>query len=446
MNKYLKQLLDALAAKNLELQGHMTKSLDAGQTPDEDTEKSIQAVEAEIEQIEKNIARVKKQIAAAEHAAKTATPVAGQSEDDAKKSATGETDSEDKQSKIEVVKLAKGIGFAQYARAKLCSQLAAKNGNFVSPVDMAKQMGFGDEVQDLVTKATLGTTTDVGFASALVQENRLVGEFVEMLRAATVFEQLNGFRAVPFNSKIPSQLTGGTATWVGEGEAKPLTNPTYGEVEIKEHKLAAITVYTQELMRRSDPAVDVLVRDDLIEASKTLIDNTFLDAVAASTTRPAGVLNGVTATPNTGTTAAAYEADLLSLINTFVAANLSLDGAYLLMSETRAAQISLLRDALGNSYFAGMALRGTRTLMGIPVITSQAVGDKIILVKTSEILLAQDGGVDVSYSDQATLVDGATTHHLWQENKFAVRVEKFITWAKRRPIAAAFLDYTPTGG
>ena len=445
MNKYLKQLLDALAAKNIELQGLMTKSLDAGQTPDEDTEKSIQVIEADIAAIEKNIARVKKQIAATEAAAKTATPVDGQSEDDAKKSAAGEPDSEGKQPKIEVVKLAKGIGFAQYARAKLCSQLAAKNGNFVSPVDMAKQMGFGDEVQDLVTKATLGTTTDVGFASALVQENRVVGEFVEMLRAATVFEQLNGFRAVPFNSKIPSQLTGGTAAWVGEGEAKPLTNPTYGEVEIKEHKLAAITVYTQELMRRSDPAVDVLVRDDLIEASKTLIDNTFLDAVAASTTRPAGVLNGVTATPNTGTTAAAYEADLLALINTFVAANLSLDGAYFLMSETRAAQISLLRDALGNSYFAGMALRGTRTLMGIPVITSQAVGDKIILVKTSEILLAQDGGVDVSYSDQATLVDGATTHHLWQENKFAVRVEKFITWAKRRPIAAAFLNYA-TGG
>lgn len=442
MNKYLKQLLDALAAKYKELEGHMTKSLDAGQTPDEETEKAIQAVEADIAAIEKNIERVKKQIAAAAEAAKTATPAAGEDPKQAKKSAEGNPNPEDKQSKIEVVKLAKGIGFAQYARAKLCSQLAAKNGNFISPVDMAKQMGFGDEVQDLVTKATLGTTTDVGFASALVQENRLVGEFVEMLRAATVFEQLNGFRAVPFNSKIPSQLTGGTAAWVGEGAAKPLTNQTYGEVEIKEHKLAAITVYTQELMRRSDPAVDVLVRDDLIEASKTLIDNTFLDAAAASTTRPAGVLNGVTATPSTGTTAAAYETDLLTLINTFVAANLSLDGAYFLMSETRAAQISLLRDALGNSYFAGMALRGTRTLMGIPVITSQAVGNKIILVKTSEILLAQDGGVDVSYSDQATLVDGATTHHLWQENKFAVRVEKFITWAKRRPIAASFIQYT----
>lgn len=446
MNKYLKQLLDALAAKNLELQGHMTKSLDAGQTPDEETEKSIQAVEAEIEQIEKNIARVKKQIAATEAAAKTATPVAGQTAEEATKSAKGDPDPEGKKPKIEIVPLAKGVGFAQYARAKILSQLAAKEGNYKSALEIAKERGFGDEVQDLVTKATLGTTTDAGFAASLVTENRLVGEFVDMLRAATVFDQLTGFRNVPFNSKIPSQLTGGTASWVGEGAPKPLTNPTYGEVEIKEHKLAAITVYTQELMRRSDPAVDILVRDDLIEASKTLIDNTFLDAGAATAVRPAGVLNGVTATANTGTTAAAYEADLLALINSFVAANLSLDGSYFIMSETRAAQISLLRDALGNTYFQGMALRGTRTLMGIPVITSQTVGDKIILVKTSEILLAQDGGVDVSYSDQATLVDGGTTHHLWQENKFAVRVEKFITWAKRRPIAAAFLDYTPTGG
>ncbi len=446
MKEYLAKLLKALAEKNQAMQTALSKSAGEGSTPDEATEAEIQAIEKDIAAIEVNIERTKKQIAATEAAAKTATPVAGQSAEEATKSAKGDPDPEGKKPKIEIVPLAKGVGFAQYARAKILSQLAAKEGNYKSALDVAKERGFGDEVQDLVTKATLGTTTDAGFAASLVTENRLVGEFVDMLRAATVFDQLAGFRNVPFNSKIPSQLTGGTASWVGEGAPKPLTNPTYGEVEIKEHKLAAITVYTQELMRRSDPAVDILVRDDLIEASKTLIDNTFLDAGAATAVRPAGVLNGVTATPNTGTTAANYEADLLALVNSFVTANLSLDGSYFVMSETRAAQISLLRDALGNTYFQGMALRGTRTLMGIPVITSQTVGDKIILVKTSEILLAQDGGVDVSYSDQATLVDGGTTHHLWQENKFAVRVEKFITWAKRRPIAAAFLDYTPTGG
>jgi HK97 family phage major capsid protein len=444
MNKYLKQLLDALAAKNKELEGHMTKSLDSGQTPDEETEKSIQAVEAEIAAIEKNIERVKKQISAADTVKKSATPVAGDNPEEAKKSAEGDPDPKDDQKIVVKSNLPKGVGFAQYAQAKLISQLNAKEGRFESPLEVAKQMGFGDEVQDLITKATLGTTTDSGFAATLVHENQLVGEFVELLRQATVFDKLQGFRAVPFRSKIPSQVTGGTASWVGEGAAKPLTNPTFSEVEIGEHKLAAITVYTQELMRRSDPSVSVLVRDDLIAASATLVDNTFLDAAAASSVRPAGVLNGVTMTPNTGETAAAYEKDLLALINTFVANNLSLDGAYFLMSETRAAQIALLRDALGNTYFNGMALRGSRNLLGIPVITSQSLGNKIILVKTSEILLAQDGGVDVSYSDQATLVDGSTTHHLWQENKFAVRVEKFITWAKRRPVAAAFLDYTTT--
>ena len=439
MKEYLAKLLKALAEKNQAMQTALSKSAEAGTTPDETTEAEIQAIEKDIAALNVNIERTKKQIDAAEEAAKTATPVAGETSEQAKNTAEGKKEVP----RIQVESnLPKGIGFAQYARAKLAAALEAKKGHYIAPVDMAKQLGFGDEVQDLVTKATLGTTTDAGFAASLVTENRLVGEFVDMLRAATVFDQLTGFRNVPFNSKIPSQLTGGQAQWVGEGAPKPLTNPTYSEVEIKEHKLAAITVYTQELMRRSDPAVDILVRDDLIEASKTLIDNTFLDAAAASAVRPAGVLNGVTATPNTGTTAANYEADLLALVNSFVTANLSLDGSYFIMSETRAAQISLLRDALGNTYFQGMALRGTRTLMGIPVITSQTVGDKIILVKTSEILLAQDGGVDVSYSDQATLVDGGTTHHLWQENKFAVRVEKFITWAKRRPIAASFIQYT----
>lgn len=435
----LQQQREAVRKKLLELQGQLQKllggSIEKGVTPDQETETQIQALEKDIAALELNEKRLEKLIAAAEHAEKNATPVQGQTPEQAKDTAEGKT-------KVEVKSnLPKGIGFAQFARAKLCSQLEAKNGNYVSALDMAKHMGFGQEVQDLITKATLGTTTDVGFASKLVVDNHLVGEFVELLRNASIFDKLKGYRAVPFNSKIPNQLTGGTASWVGEGAPKPVTNPTYGEVEIKEHKLAAITVYTQELMRRSDPAVDVLVRDDLIKACSVLVDTTFIGAQAASATTPIGILNGVAAIPDTGVTAAAYEADLLSLLNAFITNNLSLDGAYFLMSETRAAQIALLRDALGNTYFAGMNLRGEGNLLGVPVITSQAVGDKIILVKMSEILIAQDGGVDVSYSDQATIVDGATTHNLWQQNKFAVRVEQFITWAKRRPVAAAWIDY-----
>lgn len=438
----LEKVKATIAEKQKAMEALMNAAHEKKQTLNDEQNTQYTALEKDVERLELEQKRLEKLIQAAEKAATTATPVAGGNPVEAAKAAAGDPEPTGKI--IVKSNLPKGIGFAQYAQAKIVSQLNAKEGRFESPLEVAKRMGFGDEVQDLITKATLGTTTDAGFAATLVHENQLVSEFVELLRQATVFDKLQGFRAVPFRSKIPSQVTGGTASWVGEGAPKPLTNPTFGEVEIGEHKLAAITVYTQELMRRSDPSVSVLVRDDLIAASAALVDATFLDSVAASAVRPAGVLNGVTATPNTGETAAAYEKDLLALITTFVNNNLSLDGSYFLMSETRAAQIALLRDALGNTYFPGMGLRGSRTLLGIPVITSQSLGNKIILVKTSEILLAQDGGVDVSYSDQATLVDGSTTHHLWQENKFAVRVEKFITWAKRRPVAAAFLDYTTT--
>ena len=427
-------ILKTIQDKQAEITKSVGDSVTKGETPDEAGETAISALEADIVVLEKNLARLRS-IEKAQTVA--VTKVEGETEAQATKSA-------DPAKRIEIFSnLPKGVGFAQYARAKMVQGIEAKNGNYISTLDVAKSMGFGDEVQDLVTKATLGTTTNAGFALPLVDTNRLVGEFVELLRSATIVERLTGLRNVPFNSRIPSQLTGGITSWVGEGAVKPLTNPTYGEVTIAEHKLAAIVVYTQELMRRSSPSVDLLVRDDLIRASSTLIDATFIDAVAASATRPAGILNGVTVTPETGTTAAAYETDLMTLITTFLTNNLSLDGAYFIMSETRAAQLSILRDALGNTFFQGMSLTGTRSLMGIPVITSEAAGLKLILVKASEILIAQDGGVDVSFSDNATLVDGGTTHNLWQENKFAVRVEKFITWAKRRPVAAAYLDYAP---
>lgn len=440
MKEYLAKLLKALSEKNQAMQAALSKSAEAGTTPDEATEAEIKQLEAEIDAIQKNIARVEKQITEIEKAAQTAKPVAGENPQQAKKSAEGDPNPTTPATVIET--LPKGIGFAQFVRAKMLAAHEAKKGNAVTAVQAAKNLGYGESVIQFVEKATLGTTTDAGFGAPLVDTSTYTGDFIELLRNATVFDKLKGYRSVPFNVKIKGQATGGTAAWVGESQPKPLTNPTFDSVEIKEHKLAAITVYTQELLRRADPAIDQLVLDDLIAASAELVDSTFLGAGAGTDVIPAGILNGVTAVPSSGTTAADYENDLMSLITTFVEANLSTDNAYFLMSETRAMQLALLRDALGNTYFTGMSFAGAaRSLLGIPVITSQAVGSKIELVKMSEILVAQDGGVDVSYSDQATLVDGTTTYNLWQNNEFAIRVEKFITWAKRRAIASAYIQY-----
>ena len=432
IEEQIKRVQATIKEKQTEMSVLLAQAIEKDATPNEEQEEAIKGLEAEINVLNINLKRLEGLFAASKKAAQSATVVKGGNTVEGAAS-TGT---------IQVVSsLPKGIGFAQYARAKMAAAIEARKGNYISPAKMARQLGFNDDVVQFTEKATLGTTTDAGFASPLVEDTTFSGEFIELLRNASVFSQLRGYRNVPFNTKIKGQLTGGSASWVGEGAPKPLTNPTYGQVAIGEHKLAAITVYTQELMRRSDPAIDKLVLDDLIAAASELIDVTFLDKAAKTDERPAGILNGVTAIESTGTTADKYEADIMSMLETFVENNLSADNSFLLMSETRAMQIALLRDALGNTYFPGMSLNGSRNLLGIPVVTSQAVGKKIILIKMSEILVAEDGGVDVSYSDQATLIDGDTTHNLWQENKFAIRVEKFITWAKRRPIAAAYIDY-----
>ena len=235
MKEYLAKLLKALSEKNQAMQAALSKSAEAGTTPDEATEAEIKQLEAEIDAIQKNIARVQTQIAEIEKAAQTATPVAGENPQQAKKSAKGDPKPAAPATVIE--NLPKGIGFAQFVRAKMLSAHEAKRGNVMSATQAAKQLGFGENVQQFVEKATLGTTTDAGFAAPLVDTNTYTGDFLELLRNATVFDKLKGFRNVPFNVKIKGQATGGTASWVGEGQAKPLTNPTFESIEIKEHKI-----------------------------------------------------------------------------------------------------------------------------------------------------------------------------------------------------------------
>lgn len=429
-----------IADKQKAMQALHQSAHEKGLTLNAEQNTQYEALEKEVNQLEKEAGRIEKLIAYVEKATPTLTPVAGENGAQAKATAEGKKETP----RIQVESnLPKGVGFAKFVKCKMIASIQAKQGNTISVADVAKNLGEPPEVIALIEKAaTLGTTTDSGFASPLVQTNRLVGEYVELLRANTVLDKLN-FRKVPFNVEIPAQATGAMTQWVGEGEAKPLTNPTFADVTVGKHKSAAIVVYTLELLEGSDPAVDVLIRDDLVASSAQFTDAEFLGASAGTAKKPAGLLNGVTPIDSTGSTAEAVATDLRALRAQFLSNNLSLGGAYYLMSEVRASEIADLRDALGNTYFKGMdAGLNQKTLNGIPVIESENVGNVIILVKTSEILMADAGQVDIAYSDQATLIDGSVTHNLWQENKFAIRAERFVSWAKRRPIAASFIQYT----
>jgi hypothetical protein len=73
--------------------------------------------------------------------------------------------------------------------------VAAKSNGAVSAIDLLKGWNAPEQVQNyLIQKAKIGTTTDSAFAAPLVETVNLTGEFIELLRPATILGRMQGFR------------------------------------------------------------------------------------------------------------------------------------------------------------------------------------------------------------------------------------------------------------
>lgn len=118
----------------------------------------------------------------------------------------------------------------------------------------------------------------------------------------------------------------------------------------------------------------------------------------------------------------------------------------------------MMTNALGQLEFLTIDMNGG-TFMGLPVIVESVpanpgsgspatgAGQRLILAKASEILLADDGGVTIDVSREASLqMDSAPTAgatelvSLWQNNMVALRAERFINWKRRRLQAVGYID------
>jgi HK97 family phage major capsid protein len=201
------------------------------------------------------------------------------------------------------------------------------------------------------------------------------------------------------------------------------------------------------------------VRNELSRAVIERMDIDFIDPAKAAVAgvSPASILNGVTPITMTGSDAAAVRAALGDLLGAYLAANNNPTSAVIIVPPTLALEWSMLTNALGQPEFPSLSMNGG-TLMGIPVITSQyaLIGGNalFIMVNASDVFLADDGGVSVDASREASILmsdtpvaDAATgtTVSMWQNNMLALRAERFVNWAKRRAGAAQYIsvDVTP---
>lgn len=438
-------LAEQIAAIKKTIQDKMDKivklsgaSIQKGETPDEETENQIKSIQTEIDVLKSNLTRLE-DIQKSQANWGKSTPANGQTPEQGNGSTQG-------QNIIVESNLEKGIGFALMAKAL---SVAARSKGGVTASEVLEAWNAPDVVKNaLRQKALIGSTTNADFGESLVDYQNLTSEFIELVRKKTAVDELAAkMRQVPFNIKMPKQNSAVSVGWVGETKRKPTTNPTFGSVTLSKSKVAGIVLLSEELVRWSNPKADRLVRDDFVESTAQFIDADFFDPTKVETEEsPASVLNGVTAIPSSGNTPAQIEADLVALMESVTNAGGTLSGATWVMSETRAAKLSTLRDALGKKYFEEMNITGSRYLYTLPVLVSSGCDDKIVLVLPSQIMIADDEFMDFAVSTEASINLGTDAAPEWvnlfEQNLMAIRAERFIRWKKRQDFAAGYIQYS----
>lgn len=421
----------------------MSKAAEEGRTLDAEEEESYDNTSAEIKSVDAHLKRLRDMESNLASTAKPVSKAAGGEFTTVKTNAPGIIRVEQN--------LEKGIAFARFAKA-----LAAANGSRSEALEIARKQYPDDAKLHHVLKAAVGagTTTDPQWAGALVEYQEYANDFVEFLRPQTIIGRFGqggipALRQVPFNIRIPAQTSGGSANWVGQGKAKPLTKLDFESITFSFAKVAAIAVLTDELIRFSNPAADALVRNALAEAVIARLDTDFINPSKAEVPNvsPASVTNGITAIPSTGNP----DDDAAAAFGVFVAANLQPNGAVWLMSSTTALALSMRKNALGQKEYPEMTLLGG-TFQGLPVIVSQYVGNQLVLVNAPDIYLADDGGVAVDMSREASLEmesdptgdsitpTGTELVSMFQTNSVAIRAERWINWKRRRTAAVAVIS------
>jgi len=327
-----------------------------------------------------------------------------------------------------------GTAFVRAAMAIL-----ATKGSRYEAIEYAKRWEKETPEVGLFLKAAVapGNTTDPAWAGALVTTQNITSEFIELSRPATILGRIPGFRRVPFNASVPIQTAGGTYGWVGQGKAKPVTALAFGSTKLDISKAAGIIVLTEELVKMSNPAAEGIVRADMIAGIAQFLDSQFIDPAVAAVAgqNPASITNGIAGVASTQNP---YE-DLHALLSKFAAANVPLRGASLILSETNALAMGFLRDANGNRVFPNISVNGG-TVEGFTVVTSNAAGTNVILVQPQAVLYADDGGVSIDVSREASVqmdsapmspADATTVLvSLWQNNLVGLRAERFINWKR----------------
>jgi HK97 family phage major capsid protein len=361
----------------------------------------------------------------------------------------------------------KGLHFAKLISALAQSQFSDLPGRTREDAASIAARRFPDTpsiaqaARELYEKAAVGagTPTDAGWADDLVVGS-LVDDFVEAVRAISVIDRLQGVRRVPFEARVPKESSAGFGGgWRGgPGGALPAIKTALDTLTLPQFAVGGIMVTTEELALLTRPAHARTLRDLLVTGLARYLDSQFLDpsVTAVANVSPASITNGASQITSSGATAAAIKDDLRRMIDEI---DTNLVAPVWIMRRKDAVFLATLETAGGAIAFPNITAVGGM-LLGIPVLTSNSIpGDagspatdrNIVLLDASGVLLADEGGAEVSVSRVTSLqTDDAPTNNaatgtatamvsMFQTHSVATKVMRPMNWTRAQDGCAAYM-------
>jgi len=330
------------------------------------------------------------------------------------------------------------------------------------PIDKVLDERYpGHEATAIIAKAdqTVGTTGVAGWASEIVQTG--YAEFLQALIGYSVYPALRDRGiGLSFDGQgtvsIPSRTAGGAGGgFVAEGSPIRVGRITTAATTMTAKKMGVIVPFTRELAKRSTPAIEALVRQAILEDTGAILDAALLDATAADTARPAGLLNGVSAAASGygGGDFAAVVADFKTLLAPFYTANAA-DNITVIMNPAQGLALSMMPGPGDGRFGWAEPLMNRLTI----IESTRATSGRLIALRNSDFATAIGDAPEFDISEQATVHmedttpleivsgTGPTTadpvRSFFQTATIGVRMLMDVSWKMRRTGMVQWIDTT----
>lgn len=227
--------------------------------------------------------------------------------------------------------------------------------------------------QSVFSKRDILTTSPAN-GSNIIAEDYLAGEFVDALRANLVMGGLGARMITGLKGDVAIPKLGNTATvaFVAENSAPSESAQTFAQITMVPRTLASFVDISRKLAIQSDPSVEQILREDMLQSFARKIDEVAIEGGGSN--EPTGILqtNGIGSVAM-GTNGAALTYAKLVQLEREVAIDNALTGrlAYLTNAKVVAAMRNTSRQASGVE--GNFILNDTNVLLGYNVASTNLV-------------------------------------------------------------------------